>query len=115
MVHNGIRQARCEHMQHGGYSATFEVRVGDGGEPLPMIWQTGVSIRGGPDSSAVANTDFLTEYLFPMVFEFYNSISEILYQHDGLKRWQSAGPGVESLFIHSVTMRKLFPKSVIHK
>ena len=52
---SGIRQAKCEHEQHAGYLAMAKVRVGGGGEPLPMVWQTGVSMRGGPNPSAVAN------------------------------------------------------------
>lgn len=55
MFFSGIRQAKCEHEQHGGYLAMVEVRVGGGGETLPMVWQTGVSMRGGPDPSAMAN------------------------------------------------------------
>ena len=54
MFFSGIRQAKCEHEQHAGYPAMAEVRVGGGGEPLPMVWQTGVSMRGSPDPSAVA-------------------------------------------------------------
>lgn len=45
-----------------GAQEMAEVRVGGGGEPLPMVWQTGVSMGRGPDSSVMANSDFLIEY-----------------------------------------------------
>lgn len=58
----------------------------------------------------MANSDFLTEFLFSVVLKFYDSIREILYKHDELRRCQSTGPGMESYFNDSVPMRKHLPK-----
>lgn len=47
----------------------FGVQHWGSGELLLMVWQTGLSIRGGPDFSAMANFNFPTEYLFSVVFQ----------------------------------------------
>lgn len=68
MVHNGLDSRDVSMGSMLDVQAMVEVRAGDSREPLPMVWQSGGRIRGAPHSSAMANSDYLIEYLFLVVF-----------------------------------------------
>lgn len=68
MVHNGLDNPDVSMGSMLNVQAMIEFRVGESSEPLSTVWQLGGSVRGAPHSFAMANSDFLIEYLFSVVF-----------------------------------------------